>query len=146
MTIDDSGKKWWTGSEPSDIGEYLSALSAESYAIDEFRLAHCSCGCNRFSLKWLSADGAVQRICADCSTPHFICDSEENWEGKSRTYKCVGCHSPHANVGVGYSLYEGSTAVHWLFVGVRCSQCGILGCVADWKIGYEPSLQLLEQA
>ena len=144
MTIDDSGKKWWTGSDPLDIGDYLSALSAESYAISEFRLALCTCGSNRFFLKWLP-DGA-QRTCADCGSANFIGDSEENWEGKPKTYKCVGCRSPHANVGVGYSLYEDRSAVRWLFVGVRCSQCGILGCVADWKIGYEPSLQLLERA
>jgi hypothetical protein len=31
-----------------------------------------------------------------------------------------------------------------LFLGLHCVQCGMLGCVADWKVAYEPSLQLLD--
>jgi hypothetical protein len=36
--------------------------------------------------------------------------------------------------------------VHWLYVGCRCAKCGVLGCMVDWKVAYEPSLQLLDQA
>jgi len=51
---------------------------------------------------------------------------------------------PILNVGVGFSLYDDGE-VRWLYLGERCSKCGILGCFAGWKVGYSPSKGLLEQ-
>jgi hypothetical protein len=63
-----------------------------------------------------------------------------------KKYKCVTCKSKVANVGVGYALYEDHEAVHWLYVGNRCATCGVLGSMVDWKVGYAPSLQLINEA
>ena len=147
MAIDESGK-WWKGSAPSDLHEYLQAFTAESYEISEFRLARCDCGSEQFLLEVEDNEGVARRTCAGCKKPHFICDSEENWtEGlQTRKYKCVTCRSTVANVGVGFSLYDDRLAVRWVYIGCRCTKCGVLGCMVDWKVGYEPSLQLLDQA
>ena len=93
-------------------------------------------------------EGVARRTCVACKKPHFICDSEENWSAdlKTRKYECVTCRSKSANVGVGFSTHEDRSAVRWLYVGFRCASCGVLGCMVDWKVGYEPSLQLLDQA
>jgi hypothetical protein len=147
MSIDTSGK-WWRGSTPEDIGEYLRALSAQGYPINEFRLSTCLCGEQKFTLEVEQDEGIAKRTCTKCHAAHFICDSAEHYQRgqRLRKYKCVTCKSKVANVGVGYALYEEGTAVHWLYLGNRCADCGVLGSMVDWKIAYEPSLQLLDEA
>lgn len=145
MTIDTSGK-WWVGSEPGEIKDFLEAYTEEEYPATEFRLAKCSCGSLDFHLEADDEEGGAKRTCAKCGADHFICDSEEYWdEAAPEKWKCMECKSKETNVGVGFSLYEDKNAVRWLYVGVRCSKCGVLGCFAGWKIAYEPSLQLMDQ-
>jgi hypothetical protein len=147
MAIDTSGK-WWVGSEPDDLAEYLQALSADSYEVSDFSLARCRCGSIRFKLGVQVDEGIAKRVCGECGAEHFICDSGQYWSSGMRLkyFKCVTCKSKLANVGVGFALYEDRSAVHWLYVGERCAECGVLGSMVDWKIAYEPSLQLLNEA
>ena len=147
MTIDTSGK-WWTGSTPEDLDEYLQALSSGSYPIDTFRLSSCNCGSIVFHLHVEQDEGIARRTCTGCGAKHWIADSAENHEKglRLKKFKCITCKSHNTNVGVGFSLTREETGVKWLFVGNRCSECGTLGSMVDWKIGYEPSLQLLDQA
>ena len=145
MAIDTSGK-WWVGSEASDIQEYLTAFSVDGYRINDFRLAKCECGSDIFHLWADDGEGTAKRICGSCEKSHLICDSEEYWEDSTPIeWKCVECDSRLTNLGVGYSLYEDGE-IHWLYVGERCAQCGVLGCMAQWKVAYSPSKQLLDQA
>ncbi len=76
---------------------------------------------------------------------NYICDSEEyDADAKPVKYKCIECGSSTANMGVGFSLYGDDGEIRWLYVGVRCTECGVLGCFAGWKIAYSPSKQLME--
>jgi hypothetical protein len=59
-------------------------------------------------------------------------------------WKCIECKSHSANVGVGFFL-KGNKEVRWIYVGLRCSKCGVLGCYTNWKIDYEPTKHLLQQ-
>ena len=145
MPIDTSGK-WWKGSTPEDVGEYLQALSAESYAISDFRVARCPCGGDSFRFEVERDEGIAKRTCVACETEHFLCDSAENFEPGMRLkkFKCV-CKAVEANLGAGFSPYEGSSEIRWLWVGHRCVACGVLGSMVDWRIGFEPSGHLPEQ-
>ena len=147
MTIDTSGK-WWKGSSPLDLDEYLRELGAENYPVSQFRLSTCSCEGVRFTLEVEQDEGIAKRTCVNCGAEHFICDSGEYYEPAQQLekFKCVTCNSEVANVGVGYALYDDGAAVHWLYVGCRCDNCGVLGSMVDWKVGYAPSLQLMDQA
>ena len=143
MTIDTSGK-WWVGSDPEDIREYLDAFTEESYPMNEFRLARCNCGGLVFRLEADTFEGSARRHCLSCGKGHFICDSEDCWdESDPEKWQCVECGADQTNVGVGFSLYDDGDDIRWLYIGVRCAQCGVLGCFVDWKIGYGPSLQLM---
>jgi hypothetical protein len=146
MSIDTSGK-WWKGSTPEDIAEYLQALSSSSYPTTEFRLSRCQCGGVVFRLEVERDEGVAKRTCADCGTEHLVCDSGENYDvdAKLKKFKCV-CKATFANVGVGFSLFDKGEAVRRLWVGQRCVECGVLGSMVDWKVGYEPSLHLLNEA
>jgi hypothetical protein len=145
MAIDKSGK-WWIGSDAEDLREYLIAFSEDGYLATEFRMACCACGSNVFHLAVDSDEGTAKRSCVDCGGAHFICDSEEFWEDASpKKWKCIGkCKSKTVDICVGFALRENRDDVHWIYIGVRCSQCGVLGCYGDWKIDYSPSLQLMD--
>ena len=147
MTIDTSGK-WWIGSTPDDLREYLRAYTEDSYPIEEFRLSQCSCGGVIFLLHVEQDEGIARRTCIQCHGKHWIADSAENYEKglRLKKFKCIACKSPNTNVGVGFCLTAGKDAVKWVFVGNRCAECGVLGSMVDWKIGYVPSLQLLGEA
>ncbi|MFY9660890.1 MAG: hypothetical protein WAJ97_09730 [Terriglobales bacterium] len=145
MSIDKSGK-WWIGTSVDDLREYLEAYSADNYCIHEFRPAKCKCGGETFELLADDDEGCAKRTCTSCAIGKFICDSEEYWsDATPEQWKCIECGSTSANIGVGFSLYEDGE-VRWLYVGERCANCGILGCLAGWKIAYSPSKQLLERA
>jgi hypothetical protein len=145
MAIDTSGK-WWVGSDVNDLPEYLRALSEEGYLATEFRIAQCPCGSNVFQVAIDADEGAAKRTCVRCGAEHFICDSEEYWKDSApRKWKCTGkCKSKSANICVGFALRKKQDDVHWVYIGTRCADCGVLGCYGDWKIDYSPSLQLLD--
>jgi len=144
MSIDTSSK-WWTGTEPEDIEGYLREYADRGHEVAAFRLARCACGSVEFALEADDNEGAARRTCVRCGTTHFICDSEEPWEdAEPESWACVECKSDRANVGCWFSLRDGGD-VRWIYVGVRCAGCGILGCFADWKIDYGPSGHLLDQ-
>ncbi len=145
MAIDKSSK-WWTSPLPENIKGFLEAYSSDAYQAHDFRLSKCSCGSVIFRLEASDNDGVAKRICTNCNASHFMLDSEEYWdEATPDKWKCVECKGDKTNVGVGYSYYEDGE-VKWVYIGCRCPKCGILGCFAGWKIGYEPSRHLLDQA
>ena len=145
MAIDTSGE-WWTGTSPDDLEEYLRAYADDSYQVHEFRLARCECGSLEFLLDSSDPDGVARRTCLKCQNEHFICDSGEFWnDAETERWACIDCESSTANIGVGFSLYEDRADIKWIYIGVRCAHCGVLGCCAGWKVGYGPSLQLMNQ-
>ena len=146
MSIDKSGK-WWIGEGPEDIRGFLESYVSDGYEVHEFRLARCSCGGDQFVLDADDNEGVARRTCSACGAQHFICDSEEFWaEANPDTCDCPECRSNAMNVGVGFSLYEDDpSGIRWLYIGVRCSNCGILGCFAGWKVAMGDALHLLDQ-
>jgi hypothetical protein len=146
MAIDTSGK-WWVGTEPSDIEEYLKAFKAEGYDVDRFKLSRCQCGQDHFRLEIDDDEGAAKRTCPSCGAVAFIGDSDRYFANTTQSFKCVECAASECNVGVGFSLYEADGAdVRWLSVGARCVGCGVLGCMVDWKVGGGNEPDFLERA
>ena len=144
MAIDKSGQ-WWKGADPSDIHSYLVDYSADGDPIAEFRPAVCTCGSLAFHLDADDTEGAAQRTCTKCSQVHFICDSSEYWDEAEPERCACPCGAESMNIGVGFALYPDDHEVKWLYIGCRCTSCGVLGCYADWKVAYAPSRQILEQ-
>jgi hypothetical protein len=145
MTIDTSGE-YSTGTEPEDIREYLEAYMAEGYPLSHFRLAQCQCGCAGFVLELDDREGVARRTCTDCGARHYVCDSEEFLEDADFVQQdCPVCGATEHNVGSGFSLTEDGEAISWIDIGTRCTACKLLGSPVGWKVGYAPSMHLLDQ-
>jgi hypothetical protein len=147
MSIDTSGE-WWVGTEPADLRAFLEAYAEEGYKVHQFRLSTCKCGSVEFQLQADDNEGVAQRRCARCMAEHFICDSGEFWgDAEPEKWRCVECKSEECNIGVGFSQYEDlPTSIKWIYIGVRCVKCGILGCFAGWKVGQDEATHLFDQA
>jgi hypothetical protein len=147
VSIDTTGK-WWIGTEPADVRGFLEAYAPEGYEVHQFRLSTCRCGSVEFHLDADDNEGTAKRVCVECGAQHFICDSERYWEeAQAVHWRCVECASETCNVGVGFSQYpDSTTAIKWIYVGVRCAKCGILGCFAGWKIAQDDVAHLFDQA
>ena len=146
MAINTSGK-WWVGDSPEDIGAYLKAYSSDAYEVHQFRLAKCTCGSVEFELEADDDEGVARRTCVSCKKSHHLCDSADYWdEADPELWNCVECGSTRANVGVGFSLYDDDPCgVRWLYVGERCTKCGVLGCFIEWKVALSDALHFLEK-
>jgi len=151
MAVDDSGQ-WWVGSEPADIQTFLEAFtqSEGGYPATSFRLVRCLCGSELFRLE--RASDVTRRTCVSCGHGKFICREAEDWEeaeeeAGTEPYSCVECDAEQANVLIGFAAYEQNPeidGVKWFYVGVRCADCGVLGCFNDGKIGWGPAAEVYE--
>jgi len=54
------------------------------------------------------------------------------------------CGGKSFNLAVGFAP-RGDVDVRWVYLGLRCTRDGVLGCCADWMIDYSPSSALLQQ-
>lgn len=147
MSID-ATQSWWRGTEARDILGYLEAFASTRHvlSIDAFRVAICPCGSKAFLIEGDQAESAVRRTCLNCGTEHAILDCEERWEEATPVRcRCLECSCEVHELGVGFTLVKDSEIRH-VFVGVRCVNCGVLGCFAQWKIDDTPSKHLLDLA
>jgi hypothetical protein len=144
MTIDTSGR-WWTGTEFSDVAEYLRALTAAGHPVSEVTQSKCRCGGTVFSLLRDDEEGCAQRVCRACGERAFIADSAEAWDEAQPTVAVCPCGGEHSEIGVGFSMRTDGE-IEWVTVGQRCIRCGVLGSSVDWKIDYAPSGHLRTQA
>ena len=146
MTINVSGK-WWVGTESKDIREFLESYAEKGYEVNQFRLAKCKCGSDIFILEVDDNEGVARRTCMKCNIQHYICDSDKYWDrAEPDTCKCVECGIESFNIGVGFSIYpDDPTGIKWLYIGVRCAKCGILGCFSGWKVAQSDALGLLDK-
>ena len=138
-------ENWAKGSEPKDLEEFLIETTKDSYKMDIFRLAICNCGSVVFHYFMDDDEGVARRVCSSCGDDHYICDSKDNLEEADLVeYECT-CGSSLVNIGVGFALKADKGDIKWLYTAVRCRKCGYLSWGANWKIGYGPSLQLIDE-
>lgn len=81
-----------------------------------------------------ATEGVARRTCTRCSSAAFACDSADFWgEAEPEPLICIECGGDEVNLGVGFALYPERAGIRWVYVGYRCSSCGVLGCFAEWK-------------
>jgi hypothetical protein len=144
VAIDRSGQ-WWTGDAPSDLDEYVTAFSAENYPARTVVHASCaSCGGDNFTVAVDEGEGCAVRTCVSCGDDKALLDTKEYLKDATLEGAECPCGGNTFNTAVGFAFYDGSDDVQWVYLALRCTQDGVLGCYADWKIDYSPSDHLLQ--
>jgi hypothetical protein len=140
--IDRSGP-WWTGTNATDVDEYLRSYTEEGYPATRFEQSRCTCGSHVFRLEADDVEGCARRTCAECGLPRFICDSNEIAGDATLAAITCPCEASEFELVVGFSHREDGN-IRWISVGARCVRCGALGCPVEWEIDYAPTAQLYE--
>jgi len=144
VTINRSGQ-WWTGDSPWDLDEYATAFSAENHPARTVVHATCaSCGGAEFAIALDEVEGCAIRTCASCGQAQALLDSDEYVDDATLEGAECTCGGSTFNTAVGFAFYDDSDDVSWVYLVLRCTTDGVLGCYADWKIDYAPSRQLLQ--
>jgi len=144
MAINRAGR-WWTGTAPLDLDEYLVAFSADGHPVTQVRHAACSCGAEEFTVRVDDDEGCAERTCVACGRSTLLLDSGETKDDAELEGAACPCGNETFNVAVGFAGYEGSNDVRWVYLGLRCTDDGVLGVYTDWKIDYTPSSHLYER-
>jgi hypothetical protein len=142
MALRKQGEYWYGDCQADIRKELLRYSEGVTYLAQHFADAVCVCGRKEFKL--LLDDGtAAVRICSSCHREHPIGDSDEYLDDADfEECECI-CGKGIFEITVAVSLYEGSKDVKWIYIGCRCTNCGVTGCYGDWKnefIGYQDLL------
>lgn len=137
--------KWRFGDSQADIrAEILRYSKRVGYPADHFADAVCGCGGRVFSLYVDDTRGVASRVCVSCdSEAHPIGDSAEYMDEAEEEECACPCGKEAFEITVGVSLYDDSEDVRWLYIGCRCTDCGLTAVYGDWKneyIGYRELL------
>lgn len=143
MALIKRGKHWYGDSQADISAELLRQSLLNEYPAEHFADAVCSCGGRGFRLNIDDNEGAAVRVCVSCGDEHPIGDSAEYLDDAELEECECPCGRNTFEITVGVSLYEGSEDVRWLYLGCRCSACGLIGCYGDWKNEYEGYQELL---
>ena len=142
MAVVKRGKHWY-GQSQADIRTDLRRYSKGGYPVQHFADAVCQCGHNRFLLKLDDNEGAAVRTCVACNQERPIGESADYLDGAELQECECPCGASVFEITAGVSLYSDSDDVRWLYLGCRCSSCGLLGCYGDWKNEFEDFEKLL---
>ena len=128
----------------SDLDDFVTAFTAENYPARTVVLASCaSCGGDAFTVAVDEEEGCAVRTCAACGDAKALLDSSEYLDDATlETAECP-CGGSTFNIAVGFAFYDDSKDVRWVYLALRCTDDGVLGCYADWKIDYAPTDHLL---
>jgi hypothetical protein len=132
------------GDSQADIRAEIVRYSENGYVACHFADAKCACGGSLFGLALDDNEGVAVRSCRVCTTDHAIGDSDEFVEDAELEECACPCGAEEFEITVGVSLYEGSEDARWLYLGCRCSRCGLTAVYGDWKnefIGYRELLE-----
>ena len=140
MTIDKS-REYWYGDNAGDIEEYLTELVNEDPdnddVIGKVGIVTCdNCGSDSFNAAIDIDEGAIEIECIDCAEKRLLLGSKENWEECSPVgLECPLCEDKAHNVAGGF-VFRDNGDVKWIYIGTRCTGCGVLSSPADWEINF----------
>ena len=143
MALEKHGQHWF-GKGHADIhGEITRYAGLNGYPAEHFADAVCQCGGRHFGLSLDDDAGAAVRRCAGCNTDHAIGDSSE-YLAEAQLEECsCPCGHEMFEIAAGVALYDASQAVRWLYLGCRCTRCGLIAVYGDWKNECEDVRSLL---
>lgn len=124
--------------EALSIDSYLKKSLKNSHPVFCIIHAGCDCGNIQFQVRADDVEGCVQRICKECGRKKWMLDSDKVVEeAELTTHKCL-CKENIFEIAVAFSVRK-DNSIKWVTFGIRCSFCGMLDILTDWKINYAPA-------
>jgi hypothetical protein len=120
-----------------------SALNG--YTAECFADASCRCGAVAFRLLLADAEGVAVRTCLSCGAVQPIADGDDYLDNATLGECECPCGHGEFQISVGVALYADSIDVRWLYLGCRCTQCGLIATYGDWKNEHEDYRELLKK-
>jgi len=133
VPIDRTGK-WWRGTGPEDIDEFIAEYSTGGYPAR--RIVHAKCavdGGAAFKVRVDPDEGFLERTCPTCNTAEAMLDSADYAKDAAPTSVTCPCGGTVFNVAIGFATRDDGS-VKWVYNGLRCIKDGTLGVYGDWKI------------
>ncbi|UQA60518.1 hypothetical protein [Polyangium aurulentum] len=145
MSLKRRGKHAYGDTQADIRAEVRRYSKRNGYEATHFADAVCVCGAKVFALKLDDDEGAAVRTCASCRHEVPIGDSADYLADAELGECACPCGAETFEITVGVSLYDGTEAVRWLYLGCRCPACGLTAVYGDWKNEYESYAELLAQ-
>lgn len=137
MALQTRGKYQYGDGQADILEEVTDYSKSNAYVAHHFADAVCRCGQKIFRLYLDDIAGAAVRRCIACSDEHPIGDSGEFLADAELEECACPCTEEDFEITVGVSLYEESEDVKWLYLGCRCTKCGLVAVYGDWKNEHE---------
>lgn len=134
--------KHYFGEDQADLRSEIESY-AKTYPATQFAETICACGGRAFRVAVDDEEGAAVRTCDTCEQAHPIGDSADYLKDASLDECECPCKRDLFEVTVGVALYPESVAVKWLYLGLRCTSCGLLAVYGDWKNEFDDYHELL---
>jgi RNase P subunit RPR2 len=141
-----NSSKFRHGENAEDISKYL--IEFTEHRANETKIVKCKkCTADSFTFEFDEAEGAIEVTCDKCGEKWLLLDSDEFWEDCEdiAQAQCPECECENFNVGVAFERRDDGD-VKWVYVGARCTGCGLIGLFVDWKIDYSPTDDLVLNA
>ena len=129
--------------KPQEVYDILqncinSQTEKTGYQAEVFEDKKCAkCGEAIFAVEGNSEQQLYRIVCKNCGEMEYIEDSADFWDDsddENLQYFCPDKKGHSAlYITLGYALREDNSK-KWLYIGFRCSECGIIGCIDDIKI------------
>jgi hypothetical protein len=141
---------YWYGDGPTDVWEYFVWYTRNSVEpVKHWRQALCGCGRAVFEVDRDEEECYYLRRCVECRAEHRIMGDEfadvapyvpgpgeEELEEKSEPDPepvfCLCFGEEFEVVGVTAPFLEAPNSAKWFYLGLRCVECGCLGCYGNW--------------
>lgn len=145
MAITKRGKYSY-GENQSDLRQDMAVYSEmNKYPIDHYVDCKCECGHHLFDFYLDDVAGVAGRVCANCDKQHAMGDSTQFLDEADPEAIACFCDTEKFEITAGVHVYRDdkelnilSDHVRWLYIGLRCPTCGLLGVYGDWKNDYHP--------
>ncbi len=132
------------GDGHADIEAFLRDYTADTYRAAHFANARCEkCKGTAFKVRIDDTEGAAVRSCVKCRRDHPIADSADYLAGADLDDCECPCGGESFELTVGAALHAASEAVRWLYFGLRCTACGLIGNYGDYKCELDDYRELL---
>jgi len=136
------------GDDLADLHQELARYARVNEApAEHFADAVCHCGGRAFRLRLDEAVGLASRTCVACGREQFLGDAAED-RAEAELVDCAcPCGGERLEVAVAAAVHADGEDARWLYVGARCSACGLVACFGDWKCDggpYESALSWMD--